>query len=186
MSPLSKNIQKFLVVFFTATSVVLVFVGVTRIKKAEPLAATDTPPGATPLSPAVLAASVTIKGKAYQTPWGNAVASITIKDGKVIAASMPTVPNSPPSVYAEAFLVDQALKSGSANIQGVSGATYTSLAFKASLESALAEAQSQGQTITANAGDTVSAHTAKPSVPREYREDDDEDEDEEEDEWELD
>ena len=178
MSSFSKNIQRFLVVFFAATSVVLVFVGVMRIKKGEPLASAPTPPGATPLSPSVLASAVTITGKAYQTPWGNAVASITVKDGKVIAAAMPTVPNSPPSVYAEAFLVDQAIKSGSANIQGVSGATYTSLAFKSSLESALAEAQVQGQTITANTPDTVSTPTAKPAVPRKYREDDDEDEDE--------
>lgn len=174
MSSFSKNLQRFLVIFFTATSVVLVFVGITRIKKSEPLAEAPTPTGPAPLSAAVLASATTITGKAYQTPWGNAVASITVKDGKVIAATMPQVPNSPPSQYAEAFLIDQALRTGSANIQGVSGATYTSLAFKSSLESAIAKAKTEGQTITANTPTTVAKPTAKPSVPRKYREEDDE------------
>lgn len=172
MSSFSKNLQRFLVLFFTATSIVLVVVGVIRIKKPTLLAEVPTPTPNTPPSPSVLASSVTITGNAFQTPWGNAVASITVKGGKVIAATMPQVPNSPPSEYAKPFLIDQAIKAGSANIQGVSGATYTSLAFKSSLESAIVKANAQGQEVAATTVISVTA-TSKPSVPRKYRRDDD-------------
>jgi hypothetical protein len=113
------------------------------------------------------------------------VASVSVANGKITAVSMPTIPNSPPSVYAEPYLVQQALAAGSANIQGVSGATYTSIAFKSSLESAIAKANqaaaAEGQaTITANPVSTVSGATTTPapSVPRKYRDDDDDHDDE--------
>ncbi|MCK9344533.1 MAG: FMN-binding protein [Candidatus Pacebacteria bacterium] len=170
ISFLSKNIQKFLVFFFTAISLILVVMGVSRIKK--PVVTAEVPQPA-PQAPVDTQGATTIAGDNYQTPWGSALASVTVKDGKVIAVKMPSIPPSPPSVYAEPFLVDQALKAGGANIQGVSGATYTSLAFKSSLESAIAKAAAQGQTITPNT--TTSAQTAgavKPSVPRQYRDDD--------------
>ena len=176
----SKNIQKFLVFFFTAISIILVVMGISRIKKPEVIAEAPKP---TPPAPVDTTSAFTIAGNSYQTPWGNAVASVTVKNGKVIAVEMPSVPPSPPSVYAEPFLVDQALKAGSANIQGVSGATYTSLAFKSSLESAIAKAGAQGQTITPTTPTTgvsaTSIPSAKPSVPRQYRDDDDEGEEDE-------
>lgn len=178
----SKNLQKFLIFFFAAVSLTVIIIGVNRIKKTSVIAETDTPP--VPQPPSDTANAKTFTGTPYQTPWGNAVASITVKNGKVIAAAMPEVPNSPPSQYAEPFLVDQALRAGSANIQGVSGATYTSIAFKSSLENALEQAQTQGQTVTSGTittGSTTS--TAKPTVPRKYRDDDDDEEDEDDDEW---
>ncbi|HAS84586.1 MAG TPA: hypothetical protein DCS23_00720 [Candidatus Yonathbacteria bacterium] len=178
MTSLSKILQKFFVIFFTAVSVVLVFAGITRIKKEGVLATATTPEGTAPLSPSVLSSATTITGKAYQTPWGNAVASITVKDGKIIATNMPSIPDSPPSVYAEPFLVEQALRAGSANIQGVSGATYTSIAFKSSLESAIAKANTEGQSITANIGSAITTSTAKPAVPKKYRKGNDHDDDE--------
>ena len=181
MPSFAKNLKNFFVFFFTATSVVLVAMGVIRIKKAEPLAEAPTP--GTPLA-LDTTGSTSITGDAVQTPWGNAVASITVKNGKIIAAEMSSVPNSPPSVYAVPYLVDQAVKAGSANIQGVSSATYTSIAFKTSLESAIAKAEAQGQTIVANAQTIGGIATAKPSVPRKYREREREREDEEDDdEW---
>lgn len=170
LSFFSKNIQKFLVFFFTATSLVLVVMGVSRIKKPSPVAETPIP---TPPLPVDTAGATTITGAAYQTEWGNTVARISVKDGKVIAVSMPSVPNSPPSLYAEPFLVDQALKAGSANIQGVSGATYTSIAFKSSLENAIAKASAQGQEVNPNIVPADTTPTAKPSVPRKYRDEDD-------------
>lgn len=172
LSFISKNLQKFLIFFFTATSVVLVVIGIARIKKPSTLAESTLPPTPSPLGEDI-AGSTTIDGAGYQTPWGNAVASITVKDGKIIAVKMPSIPNSPPSVYAEPYLVDQALKAGGANIQGVSGATYTSVAFQASLENAIATAKSQGQSITPNTDTAVVTKTARPSVPRKYRDDDD-------------
>jgi len=104
--------------------------------------------------------SGTFTGNAYSTPWGNAVASITLVNGKITAVTMPQVPDSPPSVYAQPYLIEQALSAGGANIQGVSGATVVSDAFKASLESALAK--SKGQTTTAEA---TTPAAPKPKVP---------------------
>lgn len=182
MPSFAKNLKNFFVFFFTATSVVLVVIGVIRVKKSVPLAEAPTP--GSPLA-FDTRGSTSITGDAVETPWGNAVASITVKNGKIVAATMPSIPDSPPSVYAVPILIDQAVRSGSANIQGVSGATYTSLAFKTSLESAISKAETQGETIVANPVSAGSFATAKPSVPRKYRElEDDEEDEEEEDEWE--
>ena len=134
------------------------------------------PPPPTPSNGAPLADGNTISfmGNSYQTPYGNVVAAVEVKAGKIVGVTMPKVPDSPPSVYAQPYLVDQALKAGNANIQGVSGATYTSIAFKSSLESALAKAgvQNTATSFSNNASQTV--NTPKPSVPRSYRDDDDE------------
>lgn len=178
LSFLSKNIQKFLIFFFTTASLVLVVMGVSRIKKPVSTAEAPSP---VPPSPVDTAGATTVTGATYQTEWGNTVARISVKDGKVIAVSMPSIPNSPPSLYAEPFLIDQALKAGSANIQGVSGATYTSIAFKSSLENAIAKAGAQGQEVSPNIMPADTAPTAKPSVPRKYRDDDDWDDDD--DDW---
>lgn len=165
----SKNIQKFLILTFTAVSLVVIIIGVNRTKKTDVATDTDsTPPTPVPVD---TTGAKTFTGTPYQTPWGNAVATISVKNGKVVAATMPQVPNSPPSIFAEPYLIDQALHAGSADIQGVSGATFTSMAFKSSLENALLQAQTQGETITGGTG--VATSTAKPIVPRKYRDDDD-------------
>lgn len=173
LSFFSKNIQKFLVFFFTVASLTLVVMGISRIKKPPSTAEAPSP---APSAPVDTAGATTITGVAYQTEWGNTVARISVKNGKIIAVSIPSIPNSPPSLYAEPFLIDQALKAGSANIQGVSGATYTSIAFKSSLENAIAKASAQGQEVSPNIVPADTTPTAKPSVPRKYRDDDDDDE----------
>lgn len=128
--------------------------------------------------------SGTFTGNAYQTPWGNAVASVTFSKGKITAVTMPQVPNSPPSVQAKPYLVAQALAAGNANIQGVSGATYVSIAFKSSLESAIAKASAQGTVTTSTTVAAPSAQTIQPSISRTYHDDDDWDDDEDDDnEW---
>lgn len=153
--------------------------GIARTKKSatlgEPLAPDQAGVTGIPAQPIDTTGALAFSGSPYQTPWGSASASIKVRDGRVVAVSMPQVPPSPPSVYAEPYLVEQALRAGGANIQGVSGATYTSLAFKSSLEGALAQAKAQGQSIV---GGTITGvtTTAKPVVPRKYRDDDDEDE----------
>lgn len=180
MSPFQKNLQKFLVFSFTMISITLVIVGTLRAKKnANEIVATPNQ-GGTNQGTATTSLSIdttgalTFSGSVYQTPWGNASASIKVKDGHVVAVTMPQVPNSPPSQYAEQYLIEQALTLGSADIQGVSGATYTSLAFKSSLENALAQAKTQGQTIVGGTGSVTT--TPKPTVPRNHRDDDDENE----------
>lgn len=193
MTPFQKNLQRFFIFFFTAASIGIITLGVSRMKKVPTLGEAPTPtpePGVTPDQGTVTAgvtgttpvpnntAVLSYTGKTYQTPYGNASAAIQVKGGKLIAVTMPKVPNSPPSLYAEPYLIDQALKAGNANIQGVSGATYTSLAFKSSLESAIAQAQTQGQTVKAStasatgAAASVTSTAPKPSVPRKYRGDD--------------
>lgn len=198
MTPFQKNLQRFFIFFFTAASIGIITLGINRIKKAPLISEVPTPEptptpansdqtstGTTPASSTNTTAVLSYTGKTYQTSYGNVSAAIQIKGGQVIAVTMPKVPNSPPSIYAQPYLIDQALKAGGANIQGVSGATYTSLAFKSSLESAIAQAQTQGQTVKAatsvtgtSAAGVANTTTPKPSVPRTYRGDDDEDEDE--------
>lgn len=193
MHPFLKNLQKILIVFFTAIPAVIIIAAILRSKDAQTISSTSTSlaggtsgasefapiSGATsPMAAADQQKQVIINGKTYQTPYGSVSASITVAGSKIIAVSMPQVPDSPPSIYAEPYLVKQALAAGSANIQGVSGATYTSLAFKSSLESAIVQAKVRGQAVapTTTTTSTVSSPTA-PSVPRRYRDDDDDDDD---------
>jgi len=187
MSPFLKNFQRFLILSFSAASVALVVIGINRTKNTPLPAApvipgqdmvsttvsnTPTPPSASGNTPA---GSATFKGKTYQTPWGNVVAGITVTNGKITEVTMPEVPPSPPSEYAQSYLVQQAMTAGSANIQGVSGATYTSIAFKSSLEDAIVQASARGQSVILSTPAKSSATTLrsnKPSVPRRYRGDD--------------
>ena len=99
---------------------------------------TVTKPVTTPTQPT----TATYTGTEYETPFGPVSVSITVSNKKITDVSTPTYPDSPPSVYAHDTLVQQALSTSSANIQGVSGATYTSLAFSRSLESAISKAGS--------------------------------------------
>lgn len=154
MATFQKTLQKFFVYFFTGVSIFIVILGITRIKKGEPLAeatAPDQKSGASKAGLAIRGATQTeFKGKTYQTPWGNLAVAIKVKDGKVNAVTIPTLPDSPPSQEAKAYLIEQAIRSGSANIQGVTGATITSLAFKASLESALAQSANASSAFALN------------------------------------
>ncbi len=169
-----KNLQNYLVVFFALMSVTIIVIGINRIKKASPDGATALPPAPSNKKGSFIHEG-SFAGNEYQTPWGNAVAAVEVKGGKIIAVTMPKVPNSPPSIYAEPYLVDQAIKAGGANIQGVSGATYTSIAFKSSLESALAKAGVQNTSTSIFGNSSQIVNTPKPSVPRSYRGDDDDD-----------
>lgn len=177
MSSFPKNLQKFFVYFFTSASVLVVILGIQRVKQGDSLSITPSPKGndgasgdtGTTLDATSSGNAQTIvaKGKGYQTPWGTLATTIRVKDGKVIAVEIPQLPDSPPSVYAKPYLIDQVLRSGGANIQGVSGATITSRAFKASIESALAQAASQGATVTrsSSSGSLADTITTPPSAP---------------------
>lgn len=67
------------------------------------------------------------------TPWGAVAILVSINNGKWTDIRYTTFPSSPPSQYAADILVAQALEAQSANIHGVSGATYTSRAMQADL-----------------------------------------------------
>jgi len=153
-------LRKFLIAFFAGMTVVVLIVGIFRAKKVRtgPVAsetddsttstATNTQKEATPTSTNIQNATSTkpsdtkktFLGDTYRIPWGDVQVGITVTNGVISEVTMPKVPSSPPSRYAEPLLISQATSAKSSNIQGVSGATYTSLAFKRSLESAIAQA----------------------------------------------
>ncbi|MCK9344534.1 MAG: FMN-binding protein [Candidatus Pacebacteria bacterium] len=171
MASFQKNLQKFFVYFFTGISVIIVVLGIQRVKHSDTLGTTAAPDegetgkianGTTPSKTRVAGAQETISanGKTFQTPWGNLSTLIKVQNGKIVSVEIPQLPDSPPSLEAKNYLIDQVLRSGDANIQGVSGATITSRAFKASLESALALAATQGGTTTTNTAAATTATTA--------------------------
>lgn len=178
MKSFLKNLQNYLIVFFALMSVAIIVIGINRMKKAPSLEDTATTPPSPPVPSdgEIVSGAKTVNGSfagnSYQTPYGNVVAAIEVKGGKIVAVTMPKVPNSPPSIYAEPYLVDQALRAGGANIQGVSGATYTSIAFKSSLESAIVKAGVQNTSTSLSGNASQPVKTPAPSVPRSYRRDD--------------
>lgn len=185
MTSFPQKLQKFFVYLFTSASVAVVLLGIQRVKQSDTLALSPETGGKEDVGfgqgsyantttstngNRVAGQTITASGKAYQTPWGSLAATIRVKDGKVVAVEIPQLPDSPPSIYAKTYLIDQALRSGSSNIQGVSGATITSRAFKASLESALAQAAAQGapatQTSVAFTDTTVTPPSVETPTPR--------------------
>lgn len=64
------------------------------------------------------------------TPWGEMAIKITVQDGQWKDIALAKIPDSPPSYYAVKKLVRQALQAQSDEINGVSGATYASMAFR--------------------------------------------------------
>ena len=73
-----------------------------------------------------------------QAPWGPMTIEITVSGGRWTGIQTVEVPNSPPSRYAVTDLVQQALRAQSAVIDGVSGATYASDAFRDDLRQIVA------------------------------------------------
>lgn len=110
----------------------------------------DTPAGASP-SPSTSAttkATTTAKAKsatgdAYSArEYGEVQVKVTVRNGKITKISTVAMPANDGksqwiSEQAGPLLVEQALSSQSASINGVSGATFTSMAFAQSLQSAL-------------------------------------------------
>jgi uncharacterized protein with FMN-binding domain len=89
--------------------------------------------------------SSTVTGSAAQTRWGPVQVAITVAGGKVTAVSVVQVPDSNGrdveiNDYAVPVLTQEALAAQSADIDSVSGATYTSQGYKTSLQSALDQA----------------------------------------------
>jgi len=76
-----------------------------------------------------------------QTPWGDYTISIDVKNGRWNKVNTITAPDSPPSQYAAPLLAAQALQSQSANIDGISGATYVSQAFADDLTQIIQQSQ---------------------------------------------
>jgi len=89
----------------------------------------------------------TVTGDTVQTRWGPVQVRITIKDGKLTEVTAVTYPTDNPrdqeiNSYAIPRLRTEALQAQSADIDTVSGATYTSDGYRQSLQSALDSAGS--------------------------------------------
>ncbi|WP_210586608.1 FMN-binding protein [Streptomyces sp. GESEQ-35] len=86
----------------------------------------------------------TVTGKVSQTEYGPVQVRITLRDGEIIQASVVQAPSGGRSTQvsnnAVPKLNQETLAAGSADIDSVSGATYTSAGYKKSLQSALDQA----------------------------------------------
>ncbi|MFC8429124.1 FMN-binding protein [Streptomyces sp. NPDC057253] len=88
------------------------------------------------------AGTKTVDGDTVQTRWGPVQVRITVKDGKLTEVTAITYPSDNPrdqeiNSYALPRLRTEALTAQSADIDTVSGATYTSEGYRQSLQSAL-------------------------------------------------
>jgi uncharacterized protein with FMN-binding domain len=86
-----------------------------------------------------------VAGDVEQTQYGPVQVRVTVRSGKVVAVQAVQLPQGDPrssqiSSYAAPLLQEEALSAQSASIDVVSGATYTSEGFQASLQSALSAA----------------------------------------------
>ncbi|MGQ4361584.1 FMN-binding protein [Streptomyces sp. SAS_272] len=84
----------------------------------------------------------TLTGDSVQTRWGPVQVRITLKDGKLTDVTAVSYPQENPrdrqiNSYAVPQLTREALTAQSADIDTVSGATYTSDGYRQSLQSAL-------------------------------------------------
>ncbi|MFE3035799.1 FMN-binding protein [Streptomyces canus] len=84
----------------------------------------------------------TVTGDTVQTRWGPVQVRVTVKDGRLTEVTAVTYPTDNPrdqeiNSYALPRLRSEALQAQSADIDTVSGATYTSEGYRQSLQSAL-------------------------------------------------
>jgi len=103
-----------------------------------------TPPAPTQPPQAGGGASGTFTGSVSRTPYGPVQVAIVMKGGKITDVQELQLPSDRRlsqqiSDYAGPILRSQTLSAQSANIDGVSGASYTSQGFYESLQSALAQ-----------------------------------------------
>lgn len=83
----------------------------------------------------------TFDGPVVDTRWGPVQVEVTVSDGKLVDVTALELPSGGRSGqisrYVEPVLRSEALQAQSANIDGVSGATYTSVGYARSLQAAL-------------------------------------------------
>jgi uncharacterized protein with FMN-binding domain len=87
----------------------------------------------------------TYTGDAASTRWGDVQVSVTIADGSISDVQFLSYPDGDTrsaqiNAQATGMLVQEVVQAQSADVQAISGATFTSEAFMQSLESALSQA----------------------------------------------
>ena len=104
-------------------------------------AATTAPATQAPTTTAPAAINGTFTGPSVNVNYGNVQVKITVVNGRItdaVAVKAPTGKNDRYTNMAVPVLKQQTLKAQSANIQGVSGASYTSYGWFTSLQGAIA------------------------------------------------
>ena len=94
-------------------------------------------------APATTAINGTFTGPSVNVNYGNVQVKITVVNGRItdaVAVKAPSGRNDRWTNMAVPILKEQTLKAQSANIQGASGASYTSYGWYTSLQGALAQA----------------------------------------------
>ncbi|WP_370288956.1 FMN-binding protein [Nocardioides sp.] len=91
------------------------------------------------------ASGTTYTGDSVSTRWGPVQVAITVTDGKITDVAVPVYPSENPrdqeiNSYALPQLVQETIAAQSADIDMVSGATFTSDGYRQSLQSALDQA----------------------------------------------
>ena len=106
---------------------------------------TSSSPSTSSSSGSSTSAATTVTGTAVDTIYGPVQVKISVKNGKVTAAQAVEYPEESPrdeqiNSYAVPVLNQETVTAGSASIDAVSGATYTSNGYITSLQSALDKA----------------------------------------------
>ncbi|MFH9961009.1 FMN-binding protein [Streptomyces mirabilis] len=103
----------------------------------------------------------TVTGDIAQTQYGPVQVRITVSGGKITKSEVVQIPSGGRSTEVSNASVpklnQEAVAAGSANIDAVSGASYTSAGYKKSLQSALDKAKASGSGSSGAAGSTGSA-----------------------------
>ncbi|MFG2363152.1 FMN-binding protein [Streptomyces mirabilis] len=103
----------------------------------------------------------TVTGDVAQTQYGPVQVRITVNGGKITKSEVVQIPSGGRSTEVSNASVpklnQEAVAAGSANIDAVSGASYTSAGYKKSLQSALDKAKASGSGSSGAAGSTGSA-----------------------------
>lgn len=131
----------------TVTGLVLLLTFKTHavgVPAAAPVVASPAP-ATTPASPprrTPAVSTTTVTGASVATPYGDVQVQVQVRAGRVVAVTPVHYPTSTPrdaqiNAYAVPVLTREALAAGSARIDLVSGATFTSVGYIRSLQSAL-------------------------------------------------
>ncbi len=115
----------------------------TKASAGETAAATQAPVTTAPTTASKTSINGTFTGPSINVNYGNVQVKITVVNGRItdaVAVKAPSGKNDRYTNMAVPILKAQTLKAQSANIQGASGASYTSYGWHTSLQGALAQA----------------------------------------------
>jgi len=153
----NRQVKKYFITFaaIAILGMIGIYYGPTALKsndtQSTPSANTsNTNPSTQPSNPSTMQGPSykdgTFTGKDYQNPYGDVQISIIINSGKITSVNLISMPSTERrSQYltsmAGPILKSQTIAAQNAQIDGVSGATYTSQSYQQSLQSALDQAK---------------------------------------------